>query len=130
MYHRDWLMRQIEMIAATLGYVLFGVKTHITQVEELPDTVSGQNDLSSHLLAPVGAGEFCRAEDELFAALEAGDPEAPAAAVEFYAALNRLPDEVLEAGNFPRDEIEAGLRSVCDTLGLSESLFPGESAGS
>ncbi len=124
MYHRDWLMRQIEMIAATLGYVLFGVRTHAAQVEELPDTVSGRNDLTARLLGMVSAGEFCRAEDALFAALEEGDPEAPGAAVELYAALNRLPDEVLEAGNFPRDEIESGLRSVCDTLGLSESLFP------
>lgn len=128
MYHRDWLMRQIEMIAATLGYVLFGVKTHIAQVEQLPDTVSGQNDLSSQLLALVGAGEFCRAEDELFAALEAEDPDAPAAAVELYAALNWLSDEALEAGNFPRDEIESGLRSLCDRLGLTESLFPKEDA--
>ena len=124
MYHQDWLMRQIEMMAATLGYVLFGVKTHIARVEQLPDTVSGTEGLAARLLAMVGAGEFCGAEDTLFAALEEGDPDAPAAAVEFYAALNRLSDAELEAGNFPRDEIESGLRSVCRMLGLSESLFP------
>ena len=124
MYHRDWLMRQIEMIAATLGYVLFGVKTHIARVETLQDTVGGRSDLTARLLRMVGAGDFCGAEDTLFEALETGDPEVPAAGVELYAALNRLPDAVLEAGNFPRDEIESGLRMLCDRLGLSESLFP------
>ena len=128
MYHRDWLMRQIEMIAATLGYVLFGVKTHIARVETLQDTIGGRSDLTARLLGLVGAGDFCGAEDALYEALEAGDPDAPTAGVELYAALNRLSDEALEAGNFPRDEIESGLRSLCDRLGLTESLFPKEDA--
>ena len=126
MYHRDWLMRQIEMITATLGYLLTGRSESIVRLEEKPVTHSGTNELTARLLALVGAGEYCRGENELFAALESGESGAAEAAVEFYAALNRLSDETLAAGDFSREEIEDGLREVCDLLGLAGSIFPEE----
>lgn len=124
MYHRDWLMRQIEMMTTTLGYLLTGRSESIVRLEEAPVTNTGTNELITRLLALVEAGEYCRGENELFTALETGEPGAAEAAVAFYSALNRLPDEALAAGNFPRDEIESGLREVCATLGMSGSIFP------
>ena len=126
MYHRDWLMRQIEMITATLGWLLTGRSESIVRLEEAPITHSGTNELTARLLALVETGAYCRGEDELFEALDRGEPGAAEAAVAFYAALNRLSDETLAAGDFSREEIEDGLREVCGLLGLAGSIFPEE----
>jgi hypothetical protein len=57
------------------------------------------------------AGAYARAEDALFAWLEAepGSPAAIAAGLELYARLLARSDEALVAGNLPRDEVAAGL---------------------
>lgn len=56
-------------------------------------------------------GEFGRAEDALFALLEQ-EPDTPGLVemgLEFYRRLLKRHDDELEAGNLPRDEVEAGM---------------------
>ncbi|MBU0492880.1 MAG: hypothetical protein KKA73_20435 [Chloroflexi bacterium] len=57
-----------------------------------------------------GTGEYARAEDALFEALEAepGNADALAAGQAFYDRLQQHSDEALAAGNLPRDEVAAG----------------------
>lgn len=59
-------------------------------------------------------GRFAKAEDALFALLEAtpDTPEATAIGVAFYQRLQALPDDVLAAGGLPRVEVEAGLAEL------------------
>jgi len=60
------------------------------------------------------AGEFAKAEDALFAMLEA-EPKNPrllAFGIAFYRRLELQSDASLEAGNLPRTEVEAGLADL------------------
>jgi len=54
---------------------------------------------------------FPKAEDYLFHAIDlAEDPKSVLeAGLKFYRRLEKLPDEVLERRNLPRDEVEAAL---------------------
>ena len=58
-------------------------------------------------------GDFAGAEDRLFALLEqTPGGELLERGLEFYTHLLTLPDETLEAGNLPRDEVEESLASL------------------
>jgi hypothetical protein len=59
-------------------------------------------------------GHFAKAEDGLFAMLEAApdNREALAIGLAFYHRLQALSDETLLMGNLPRDEVEAGLAEL------------------
>ncbi|MHB8522823.1 MAG: DUF6483 family protein [Limisphaerales bacterium] len=59
-------------------------------------------------------GKFAKAEDALFALLEAtpDTPEAIDIGVAFYQRLQTLPDDALVAGGLPRVEVEAGLAEL------------------
>lgn len=57
-------------------------------------------------------GEFARAEDQLYALEDAGDPHFERLAEAFYRRLLPLPDATLTAGSLPRAEVEEGLRRV------------------
>ena len=62
----------------------------------------------------------------MWEALDADEPGTVRTALWFYRRLNELPDEALAAGDFPREEIEDGLRALCRRLGLEASLFAPE----
>ena len=114
-YHYDWLKRQIEIIAATLAYVLSGKKTSVSDIYALP---SAENDLYLQLAALVRQGQICRAEDVLLEALEDPTDSVLDAALRFYEQLNALSDETLKAANFSRQEILEGLQHVCHIFGI------------
>jgi hypothetical protein len=60
-------------------------------------------------------GQFARAEDALFAILDA-EPDNSAAVdfgISFYERLRRQDDVRLDEGNLPRPEVEAGLKELC-----------------
>lgn len=117
-YHQDWLMRQIEAIAATLALLVSGKKPDRTVVAQQEHTASGTNQLAIRLRALTVQGKICEAEDALFAAMEDADPEVPEAAVLFYREIARLSDTELEQANFSREEILEGLQAVCAHYGL------------
>ena len=117
-YHYDWLMRQIEIIAATLAYILSKKKTHIAAAYETSALPSGENELYLQLAALVRQGKVCQAEDLLFEALEEPGHLVLDAALRFYQDLNALSDEDLRAANFSREEIWEGLQHVCQVFGI------------
>ena len=111
-------MRQIEIIAATLAYILSKKKTHITAAYEASALPTGENELYLQLAALVRQGNICQAEDLLFEALEEPGQMALDAALRFYSDLNALSDEDLKAANFSREEILEGLQYVCQVFGI------------
>lgn len=123
MYHQDWLMRQIEIIAETLARMLFQ-KTPARREDVVLQQKNGAPgaELTETLLAMVRAGELCAAEDLLYERLDPDDRGGLAAALCFYSALNALSDAELEAQNFSRDEILSGLEDVCQLFGLEDVL--------
>ena len=124
MYHRDWLMRQFESLSRFVFSVLLGKEPEsIVRLTEAEPTTGEPGTLAAQLAALVRAEKFCEAEDLLFEAVEAEDPEALPAALRFYTTLNELPDETLERRGFPRDEILSGLREVCGIYGLDLSAL-------
>ena len=126
MYHRDWLMRQIEMMTTTLGWLLTGRAEALVRLDEELPTQGEDDALRARLAALIARGRYGAAEDLLWEALEADEPGAAGTALWFYRRLNELPDEALAAGDFPREEIEDGLRALCRRLGLEASLFAPE----
>lgn len=112
-YHQDWLMRQIEAIAATLTYLLTGRKTPAATVMPEEQTLSDTNSLYRLLRCLTQQGRICEAENLLFDAMDRNDPEAAKAGVRFYADINQLSDTALEAQDFSREEILSGLKELC-----------------
>jgi Family of unknown function (DUF6483) len=55
---------------------------------------------------------LAKAEDVLFDWLDTGDPEAPAGGLAFYERQAAKPDEELNRGELPRDEVEAGREEI------------------
>ena len=117
-YHYDWIMRQIEIIAATLAYILSKKKTHITAAYETAAIPSGENELYLQLAALVRRGHICQAEDMLFEALEEPTALVLDAALRFYQELNSFSDTALKDANFSREEILEGLQHVCQIFGI------------
>lgn len=119
MYHQDWLMRQIETFSRFAFSVLLGKElgSTIRLTEEEP-TAGDTGPLAAQLAALVRAEQFCAAEDLLYEAVAKGDGEAMTVGLRFYRELNELPDETLERGGFPRDEILSGLRELCSAYGF------------
>ena len=126
MYHRDWLRRQSEMMTTTLGWLLTGRAEALVRLDEELPTQGEDDALRARLAALIARGRYGAAEDLLWEALEADEPGAAGTALWFYRQLNELPDEALAAGDFPREEIEDGLRALCRRLGLEASLFAPE----
>lgn len=126
MYHQDWMMRQIETITRYVFSLLLGKGRELSSDIHLeaPRQIAGDaGTLDYRLAALVQRGQLGRAEDLLFEALAAGDPEALPAGLRFYSELNGFPDERLERCGFPRDEILSGLRELCDRCGYDLSVL-------
>ena len=117
-YHCDWIMRQIEIIAATLAYILSKKKTHITASYEAAALPAKDNELYLQLSALLRQGQICQAENALFEALEDPGDMVLDAALRFYEDLNALSDDTLEDANFSRQEILEGLQHVCQIFGI------------
>jgi len=110
-YHQNvWLMSQIEALAAMLAYLVTGKKRG---GEEESQQLKETNLLYRRLCLLVEKGEFGRAEDLLFAAMDEEDPEVPEAAAQFYRDLNEYSDAQLEERSFTREEIMEGLQEIC-----------------
>ena len=126
MYHRDWLMRQIEIVTRYVFSLMLGKGTELSsdiRLETLPQTDADATSLSFRLADLVREGRLCAAEDLLYEAVETGDPEALPVGLRFYNELNALSDEALERGDFSREEIMSGLRELCAEYGYDLSVL-------
>jgi hypothetical protein len=87
------------------------VEVFVEALAEAPLPLSTQARLMQHYER---TGEFARAEDALFAMLEA-EPEHPGLVefgISFYERLRSQTDTALAEGNLPRTELEAGLAEL------------------
>jgi hypothetical protein len=126
MYHRDWLMRQIETITRYVFSLILGKGGELTSDVHLQTKTPTDGDagsISFRLAALVKEEKLCEAENLLYRAVEDGDPEALTAGLRFYSALNELPDVVLERCSFPREEILSGVRELCAAYGYDLSVL-------
>ena len=119
-YEEDWMMRQINMMARMLAQLAFGKDTSISydlhrQVQ--PGAAAG--DLRAMLTVLIAQGRYGEAEDLLFDSIRPDHPDDLKLGIDFYTNLNCLSDEALEAGDFPREEIQSGLADLSRFYGIS-----------
>jgi hypothetical protein len=87
------------------------VESFVLALQDAPLPLESQARLMQHYER---TGEFAKAEDALFAMLEA-EPENPAIVdfgIAFYERLGAQSDQSLTAGNLPRAELDAGLMEL------------------
>lgn len=114
---QDWLMRQIEMMAAAIAQMFFGKgSVEYDLKEELGQEQSAE--LKDRLTELLKEGQLGKAEDLLFAELDETDKGILAAAIDFYRQANTMSDEDLEAQGFTRSELWEGLGEVVERYGL------------
>ena len=117
MYHMDWLMSQIRLLAAAIARAVF----HKDAIVYEADTVTqhhADDALFKQLLALIDEGKLNEAEDLLFEALQPDHKNLLLLAVDFYQRLNQMSDEALERCQFSRQEIYDGLRDAQHVYGL------------
>jgi hypothetical protein len=118
MYHDDWLMSQIKLLAAAIAKIVF--RKDVILYEVVDDKNKSETDeLFLHLGALLDAGAINEAEDLLFEALRPDDQDLLLLAVDFYQRLNGLSDENLVRSHFSRAEIYDGLQEVQRIYGLT-----------
>ena len=111
MYHKDWLMQQIQGLAAALARMLFNVDTTVYEIQDHEQKTEADM-LYLRLQALLDEKRINEAENLLFSSLDTQDMEYMRLAVDFYSKLNELSDDELEACDFSREEIDAGLKDV------------------
>lgn len=110
-------MKQIQMLVRFIAKVVFKKDTdEFTALIE--ESASGADVLQREIAAYLKNGEIDKAENHLFDCIDTGNKYHLAVAADFYARLNCLSDEELETGNFSRDEVRDGLKTVTAMFGL------------
>lgn len=110
-YKQDWLMRQIESMVRFLANMLLRKDTAAYEIKDAASLT--QIDLLYHEIKQlIETRELCKAEDLLYNAIDFGDEACIEVALDFYQTINAWSDETLERCNFPRDEINDGLKQI------------------
>jgi hypothetical protein len=118
-YKRDWILRQIQMIADMIAHAVFGTSAiaYMSENEAAP-TETDQLYLKLDML--ISQKRIGEAEDCLLDSIEAGNRKHLELAMDFYQKINRLSDEELEQANFPRQEILDGVNYIIKKFGLTD----------
>jgi hypothetical protein len=112
--------RNVQALQLMLAIKQLPTEPYLAQaptITQLSQTLSGYSIPPETAIALLGyfehQGNFSAAEDMLFTNLDLNpDPGLVAAGIAFYQRLQTLTDEVLAAGNLPRDEVEASLSEL------------------
>ena len=120
MFHKDYLVRQIESMSESIACIVFNkeaaAKNEIRSEEKHTDT-----DLLYVLLCDlVAKNSINEAENLLFDMLDPYSYNQLAIAEDFYNRLDRLSDKELADANFSREEIANGLDDVKAIFSLPE----------
>lgn len=126
MFEKDYIMRQISMAVQVAARLLFG-KNEPAYHEEDSQNSAGGDLLHAEIMRLFQAGKINEAEDALFDQLDAGIPDLPAIATDFYYRLSLLDDDELEACGFSRGEIDQGLIDLMARCGIALPLPEEES---
>ncbi len=117
MFEQDYVMRLIKEMVRAILKLLFNIDTESPTVEVLEN--KEEKEMLENLLDMVDAGKINEAENRLYDLTSDTDVNSLELALLFYSYLNDKTDVFLEANDFSRDEIKAGLENVIDRLGLS-----------
>ena len=118
MVEQDYIMRLIKELIRALLKVIFHTDLDMPSVEMLKD--AQRRCALEELLNLMDNGEIHEAENRLSELLEDGGGEELALALLFYSHLNEKSNDFLEAHDFSREEIKAGLEDALQSQGLSE----------
>ena len=118
MVEQDYIMRLIKELIRALLKVIFHTDLDMPSVEMLKD--AQRRCALEELLNLMDNGEINEAENSLSEFLEDGGGEELALALLFYSHLNEKSNDFLEAHDFSREEIKAGLEDALQSQGLSE----------
>ena len=115
-FQEDWIMRQITMMVQVIARML--------NKEEIFYSVSGQatyvhtDMLHARLMELLMDGYINEAENFLFENIRMGHSEDLWVAADFYERLNAMSDTYLQAHDFSRDELKAGLEEIMALYGV------------
>jgi|WetSurMetagenome_2_1015567.scaffolds.fasta_scaffold381135_2 hypothetical protein len=118
MYHDDWLMSQIRLLAAAIAKIIFRKDVIFYEVKD-DENKNETDELFLYLRTLLDSGDINTAEDLLFESLQPDDQDLLLLAVDFYQRLNDLSDEDLVRSHFSRAEIYDGLQEVQRIYGLT-----------
>ena len=112
-YQHDWFMLQIQMMVQFIAKVTF--QKDPFEIDALFDTEWGHTEtdpLEKEIAALFAQSRFQEAESLVLKRLSSKQPAALKTALSFYNALNQLPDERLNAHDFPRERVRRGLEEL------------------
>lgn len=116
MVEQDYIMRLIKELVRALLKVIFHSDVDLPSMEMLKD--SQRRCALEELLNRVDEGAVNEAENELWRLMENGGGQELELALLFYSHLNEKSNAFLEAHDFSREEVKAGLVSVMEEQGL------------
>ena len=116
MFEQDYVMRLIKEMVRAILKLLFNIDTDSPSAELLEDAKEQQT--LDELLDMVDNGFINEAENKIYEITEEGKKTDLEMALLFYSYLNDKSDEFLEAHNYGRDEIKAGLNDITVRYGV------------
>ena len=116
MFEQDYVMRLIKEMVRAILKLLFNIDTDSPSAELLEDAKEQQT--LDELLDMVDNGFINEAENKIYEITEEGKKTDLEMALLFYSSLNDKSDEFLEAHNYGRDEIKAGLKDITVRYGV------------
>ena len=119
MFQNDYIMRMIREMIRMLIKLLCNID--MEQTEELNLEKAAAEKLLT-LKELIDSGAIEQAENQLLEELNLQNKQDFLTAVLFYQYLNEKSDEVLTSGNFTREEIAEGLRSVAKLYGYESVI--------
>ena len=116
MFEQDYVMRLIKEMVRAILKLLFNIDTDSPSAELWEDAKEQQT--LDELLDMVDNGFINEAENKIYEITEEGKKTDLEMALLFYSYLNDKSDEFLEAHNYGRDEIKAGLKDITVRYGV------------
>ena len=113
MFEQDYVMRLIKEMVRAILKLLFNIDTDSPSAELLEDAKEQQT--LDELLDMVDNGFI---KNKIYEITEEGKKTDLEMALLFYSYLNDKSDEFLEAHNYGRDEIKAGLKDITVRYGV------------
>ena len=115
MFEQDYVMRLIKEMVRAILKLLFNIDTDSPSAELLEDAKEQQT--LDELLDMVDNGFI---KNKIYEITEEGKKTDLEMALLFYSYLNDKSDEFLEAHNYSRDEIKAGLKDITVRYGVDD----------
>ena len=117
MVEQDYIMRLIKEMVRALLKLIFHTDLDLPSVEMLTD--AERRCALEELLNLTDRGEINEAENRLYGLMETGGGEELERALIFYSHLNEKSNDFLEAHDFSREEIKAGLEDAMREQGMA-----------